>query len=846
MRLAIGCLVVLAPCLLQAQGTAADYKRAQESRTKYQGLAVGIPGPANWIEGTDKFWYTKSVKGGGEVVLVDAATQAKGPAFDHEKLATALNAAAGQHYTAITLPFASAPAGRGGGAGRGGAGSPTRIVDGGSAITFAANGGLWRCTLTDYTCKRTGDAPAFGGRGARGGGPQAESPWVSEDEPWAAEFIDDVQDGMSDRYAPPQAQAQQQQGQGRGGRGGQGGRGNTQQQQNQVTTGFGPIGGAAEPEVRKSPDEKWDALIQNFNVFLRPAGSRQAAEPLSWDGSEGQYYTLASISWSPDSKHLVAYRVLPGYKREVYYVESSPTDQLQPKHFTRVYDKPGDTRDVDTPVLFDVAAKKQTVIDNNLFPNPYDISRAIWWKDNRGFTFEYNQRGHQVLRLIEVSAATGKPRTLIEETSKTFIDYRRLNGNRTDTGKIYRYDVDDGKEIVWASERDGWEHLYLYDGLTGQLKNQITKGDWVVRAVDRVDPEKRQIWFQASGMDKGKDPYFTQYFRVNFDGTGLTRFTDADGNHTVTFSPDGKYYVDAWSRVDLPTMSQLRRTDDQKAVMDLEKGDASAAMAAGWKVPEVFTAMARDGRTDIWGVIYRPSNFDPSKKYPVIENIYAGPQGSFVPKDFALTTQAFAELGFIVVQMDGMGTNNRSRAFHDVAFKDLADAGFPDRILWHKAVAAKYPWYDISRVGIMGTSAGGQNAMGALVWHPEFYKAAVANSGCHDNRMDKMWWNEQWMGWPIGPQYAASSNMENAYRMGGNLLLLVGELDTNVDPSSTYQVINQLIKHNKKFDLLFVPGGGHGVGSAGAFVPHLEEDFFVHHLLGVEPPAWTGEPEQSQ
>jgi dipeptidyl aminopeptidase/acylaminoacyl peptidase len=268
-------------------------------------------------------------------------------------------------------------------------------------------------------------------------------------------------------------------------------------------------------------------------------------------------------------------------------------------------------------------------------------------------------------------------------------------------------------------------------------------------------------------------------------------------------------------------------------------------VSAGFKMPEVFVAKGRDGTTDIWGVINRPTSFDRSKQYPVIESIYAGPQGSFVPKTFSVTpnTQALTELGFIVVQIDGMGTNNRSRAFHDVAWKDLGDAGFPDRILWHKAVAAKYPWYDISRAGLYGNSAGGQNSLGGLLFHPEFYKAAVSNSGCHDNRMDKIWWNEQWMGWPLGPHYAASSNVDNAYRLQGKVLLVLGELDNNVDPSSTWQVVNQLIKNNKKFDLLFVPGGGHGAG--GAYGQHLLQDFFVHNLLGVEPPEWKNEPSQT-
>ncbi|HEU6450957.1 MAG TPA: DPP IV N-terminal domain-containing protein, partial [Gemmatimonadaceae bacterium] len=584
--------------------------------------------------------------------------------------------------------------------------------------------------------------------------------------------------------------------------------------------------GEAPNRPQRSPDGKWEALIRNYNVFLRRAGEDEGVM-LSTDGSEGNAYDAASISWSPDSRHIAAYRVRPGYQREVHYIESSPEDQLQPKHSTLLYNKPGDVLDVERPVLFDVEARKQIAVDSTLFPNAYSMTGLVWRKDGRSFTFEYNQRGHQVYRVIEVDAATGKARAVIDEVSPTFFEY---------SAKLYRYDISDGKEIVWMSERDGWNHLYLYDGATGKVKNQITKGNWVVRGVDWVDTTKRQLWFHASGMYPGKDPYFVHYYRINFDGSGLTTFTDADAMHEVAYSPDHEYYVDLYSRVDLPPVLELRRTSDRAKIMELEHADASRLLATGWKPPEVFTAKGRDGKTDIWGVIIRPTNFDPKKKYPVIENIYAGPQGSFVPKTFGVQAgmQAQAELGFIVVQIDGMGTSNRSKAFHDVAWKDLADAGFPDRILWHKAVAAKYPWYDISRVGIYGTSAGGQNSMGALLFHPEFYDAAVSAAGCHDNRMDKIWWNEQWMGWPIGPQYAASSNVENAYRLQGEVLLVVGEMDKNVDPSSTMQLVNALIKADKQFDLLVVPGMGHGSGGDYGEVKRF--DFFVHNLLGVEPP----------
>ncbi|MDP2916066.1 MAG: DPP IV N-terminal domain-containing protein [Candidatus Aminicenantes bacterium] len=779
--------LILWPAVLLAQGTLADYERANKLRDKVQGLAVNVAERATWIGDSARFWYRKSVKGGYEFVVVDAATFAKKPAFDHEKLAAALSAASGEKFTALTLPFPS-----------------ITFIDNERSLDFAAAGSAWQCDLTSYAVKKTGPAPQ-GQRGMRGAPPDLDEP--------PAEFDNDVFDGMVN-LAP-------------------------QIPQNRGGFSFpGQTPPAEAPREKASADGKWEALIQNYNVFLRAKGKTETF-PLSYDGSEGNYYTLASIAWSPDSKRLAAYRVRPGYVRLVHYVESSPADQLQPKPSTREYAKPGDTLDVAQPVLFDVETKKQIVIDNVLFPNPYSLSNPVWWKDGRAFTFEYNQRGHQVYRLIEVDAATGKARALISEEPQTFFSYRPLTGNLRETGTRYRYDLADGKEILWTSERDGWRHLYLYDGTTGQVKSQVTKGDWVFRAVDKVDEAKRQVWFQAGGMVPGQNPYFTHYYRVNFDGSGLTALTEANGSHTVVYSSDMKYYTDAWSRVDLPPVLGLYRTEDRKLLLDVERGDMSALVAAGWKVPEVFTAKGRDGVADIWGVIFRPTNFVPTKKYPVVESIYAGPQGSFVPKTFSAyyAQQSLAEVGFIVVQIDGMGTANRSKAFQDIAWRNLGDAGFPDRILWHKAVAAKYPYYDISRVGLYGGSAGGQNSAGGVLFHPEFYKAAVSNCGCHDNRMDKMWWNEQWMGWPLGPHYAAASNVDNAYRLRGALLLSVGELDTNVDPSSTFKVVNALMKADKKFDLLVVPGGGHGSG--GDFFLRLQRDFFVHHLLRVDPPNWN-------
>jgi dipeptidyl aminopeptidase/acylaminoacyl peptidase len=416
---------------------------------------------------------------------------------------------------------------------------------------------------------------------------------------------------------------------------------------------------------------------------------------------------------------------------------------------------------------------------------------------------------------------------IINEESDTFVDAYQ---------KGYRRDIDDGAEILWASERDGWNHLYLYDGFSGEVKSQVTSGLWVFQGVDQIDEEKRQVWFHATGREPDQDPYFTHYYRVNFDGTGLVHLTEGNGDHSVQFSPNRRFLIDTWSRVDHAPVHTLRKTSDGSLVCQLEEADIEDLLAAGWQAPEPFVSKDRDGGFDIYGIIIRPLEMDPHKSYPVIENIYAGPQSSYVPKSFRsyYRMQALAELGFILVKIDGKGTSNRSRAFHHFCYKNLADGGFPDRIAWMRAAAAQYPEMDIDRVGVYGGSAGGQNALGALLWQPEFYKVGAADCGCHDNRMDKIWWNELWMDWPVGPHYAEQSNVTQAHRLQGKLFLTVAELDTNVDPSSTMQVVDALIKADKDFDLLVIPGANHGAGES-PYADRRRSDFFVRHLIGVEP-----------
>ncbi len=578
----------------------------------------------------------------------------------------------------------------------------------------------------------------------------------------------------------------------------------------------------------ESPDGEWTAFIKDYNLHIRSNGDNREYQ-LSYDGGKGEYYS-SFIRWSPDSRKIVTARVRDVERRIIHYIESSPSEGFHPLLHSYEYPKPGDAIPQFYPQLFDIDTRSQIRVSGTTLPEQYSVGRYRWAADSRSITYEYNRRGHQQYQVIRLDAETGNQRVIINETSSTFIHY---------SGKRYRHDIENTNEIIWASERDGWNHLYLYNSVTGKVINQITAGEWIVRSVLHVDQEERRITFQAGGREPG-DPYHIHVYSINFDGTGLTKLTDGDGTHEVFFSPDRRYMVDTWSRVDKPPVAVLRDGKTGELVMELERADITPLLETGWIMPEVFTAKGRDGETDIWGMIVRPSNFDEKIDYPVIEYIYAGPHSAHVPKRFSpihSNLTALSELGFIVVQIDGMGTSHRSKAFHDVCWQNLGDAGFPDRIPWIREAAASYPYIDTTRVGVFGTSAGAQNAVGALLFHPGFYKVAVASCGCHDNRMDKIWWNEQFMGWPVGPHYSESSNVDNAWRLEGRLLLINGELDYNVDPASTTQLVDALIRAGKDFDYLFVPGMGHTSG--GRYGERRRRDFFVRHLLGVEPPDWN-------
>jgi dipeptidyl aminopeptidase/acylaminoacyl peptidase len=574
-------------------------------------------------------------------------------------------------------------------------------------------------------------------------------------------------------------------------------------------------------QERRAPE--WTAMVRNNNVILKARDGQEFAA--TTDGTAKLPYAQPAIS--PDGRYATLFRIHVGDRREMTNVDSVPRDAtLRPNPRTYVYALPGDKVDTYDVLVYDIAKRQLRPLQ--LETSDWEWLPDVRWNpDGRHFTLDQIFRAHARQRVLEADAETGTVRTLIDERSQTWV-YPPFR---------YLHFMDKTGEILRTSERDGWNHLYLYDAKTGAVKTQITRGNWVVRGVESVDENKREIIFAASGREPGRDPYLVQFYRIGMDGANLTPLTPADGQHTIRFSPTGKFYIDSYSRVDLPPVHELRRTRDGALVCPLEKADIADLTATGWKLPEAFAAKGRDGKTDIWGVVFRPSAFDPKRKYPIVENIYAGPQGAFAPKTFAASRgmQALAELGFIVVQMDGMGTANRSKAFHDVAYKNLGDGGYLDRIVWMKALAQKYPYADTSRVGIYGMSAGGYNALRALLAHPEAYHVAVAEAGNHDHRTDKVWWNEVWMGYPVGKHYEEQSNVTQAHKLRGKLLLIHGELDDNVNPfASTMQVVNALIKANKEFDLLLVPGAGHGFGT---YVTQRRWAYFVRNLRREEPPA---------
>ena len=560
-----------------------------------------------------------------------------------------------------------------------------------------------------------------------------------------------------------------------------------------------------------------EVFLKDFNVWNR--SSKGTEKQITHDGVADNAFK--EVYLSPGRGHVVAFQVQPSAKSRAFLINPCPKTQFPPELITEHYVRAGDKMESMTPRLFDLVNDKEISVDDKLFQNAYALTPIGWSDDGSKYRSLFNGRGHQHLRLLEISIH-GIVSVLIQEESQTFIDYNQ---------KLYYKLLPSTHELLWASERDGWNHLYLFNLDDGTLKNQVTKGAWIMRSIEHIDEENRRVWFTGLGMVPEQDPYYAHLACVAFDGSDLRIVTEGDGTHVWKWGPNRRFIIDTWSRVDCIPQTAVREAATGREAVFLQSEHLDPSLERKWVHPERFVAEGRDKKTKIYGIIIRPTDFDESQKYPVIEYIYAGPQTFCTPKAFKNLghLRRTADEGYILVCADGMGTNWRSKAFHDVCYKNLKDGGFADRIAWIRAAAESRPWMDLERIGCYGGSAGGQNAAAAVIHHGDFYKAASAIAGSHDNRLGPLQWNEMWMGWPVDSSYENSSNITHAHKLDGALMLVVGGLDDNVDPAITLRLADALIKADKDFDMVFVPSGTHYV-DGHPFVQRKQDAFFRKHL----------------
>lgn len=728
-----------------AQGRRDDYLRASQflpGNLRHRIYIAEIT--PHWIAKTNRFWYRKAGLTATEFILVDPAQNSVKPAFDHERLASALSEASKHAYKSTELPF-----------------DTFDFSEDGKSIHFQLDSAGWRCDLEAYKCKLDHD-------------------------PQAGQY------------------------------------------------------------ENMSPDKNWIAFLQNYNLYLRyvPTG---VVSQLTRDGELGWSYATPipglrpmvaqgtddikqrpAIFWSEDSSKLVTYRMDTRNAGRFTNLQFVPPSGLRPKAFSVVYSLPGEILPTAAPIIFDVHTGRRTDVKTPPLEMQFQGGPGFeWFPDGKSFQYQADSRGMKSIELRVVDAETGEQKVVMREQSERYVD----------PGETFSHILKDTNEIVWASERDGWNHFYLYDGKTGTQKAQLTLGQWAVRQLLDVDEKSRHVFFTAGGREKNEDPYQTHLYSIGLDGKNLTLLTPENANHVAYISPDHLYFVENASRPDLPSQVLLRSAKDGSQIRVLEQTDASELQKSGWKFPEAFQGKAADGKTDLYGLIWRPSNFDPSKKYPIIEMAYTGPQGFFVPKNFAQplrSLQSMAELGFIMVMVDGRGTTGRSRAFHEYSYHNLGGA-FEDHVAMIKQMAEKYPFMDSTRVGIYGTSAGGYGAAHAILVFPDFYKVCVSISGDHDARLDKAWWNELYQGYPVGKDYEEQSNVTLAPNLKGRLLIEHGDIDDNVHVVETMRFADALIKANKDFDMLIVPNMYHGEGG-NLYLVRRRWDYFVRNLLGVTPP----------
>ncbi|MFW6202132.1 MAG: DPP IV N-terminal domain-containing protein [Gemmatimonadota bacterium] len=740
--------------------TAEDYARAERFLGDHvDRLVFGADVRPVWID-DDRFWYRNTIPEGAEFVLVDPAAGTRERAFDHERLAAALSAAAREDYEALELPFRS-----------------FAFVDDGGAIVFLVDGERYLCELRQYRCA-------------------------------AAPMEDD--EGGDD--------------------------------------------GAAAPSV-VSPDGRLAAFVREHDLWVRDLETGRETR-LTTDGEEHFGYATNNagwtrsdrpvLVWSPDSRRIATFQHDARGVGEMYLTS---TNVGHPRLEAWRYPLVGDSAIFRIHrVVIDLEADDgPRVVRLRMPPDPHrstvcdhvvcggEWADVTWTPDGSRLVFVSSSRDHRRATLRVADPETGEVRDVLEERVETFYE----SGYRTSNWRV----LPETDEVIWYSRRDDWGHLYLYDLSTGRLKHQVTEGDWNALRVLRVDEDERTVTFVGNEREPG-DPYFMYAYRVSLDGGEPVLLTPDSANHDVSLSPSGRYLVDRRSTPTTPPVTAVRDARDGRELLRLEEADISRLVDAGWRPPTPFSVKARDGETDLYGLMYRPTRFDPSRRYPIINYIYPGPQsGSVGGRSFSAARrdhQAIAELGFIVVAIDAMGTPLRSHSFHAAYYGDMGDNGLPDQVAGMRQLAERHAWIDLDRAGIWGHSGGGFAAARALFDYPDFFEVGVSQAGNHDNRNYEDDWAEKWQGlletYPDGTtNYDNQANQLVAEELEGRLLLAHGTMDSNVPPYSTLLVVDALIEANKDFDLILFPNRRHGF----AMEPYMIRrrwDYFVEHLLGAEPP----------
>jgi len=767
-------LLAVASLALLAAPLAAQvsYSRAEQLLNWHTTrLVSGDQVTPRWLRDGNRFWYRNKTAAGAEFVVIDPTANTRGLLFDHGRLARAMTIAADTAFDGNALPFQTFRFGSDG--------------DDERTIEFNAVRKRFQCNIASYACT------------------------VGDTLPASTPFV-------------------------------------------------------------KSPDKRLEAFIHQRNVWIRNAVTKGDSAQLTTDGVEFNAYGLVerrpsqlqrpgpdtrapNLRWSPDSRKIAVHRQ---DERNVAHMPYISYTSQRPRQFSQPYALPGDTVVPHPRVhIVDVTSKANVVAQLPVRPNLLTIGGSVrdsaWAPGADAVYLSWLMRGSKAVYLATVDPATGTTNIVARDTGKTYVEI----ANPQDPASFYV--TKDRAHAFWWSERDGWGHLYRFDGrgvatmenlngnamhTTPQPAAQLTTGEWQVGQISYVDETAKQIYFTGRGRDGFL--YYPKLYRVNFDGSALTLLTPEDGHHVISFSPNGKFFVDSYSRIEQAPVSVLRSSATGRVVRELEKADVSRLRAIGWRPGQVFTVKARDGITDIYGVLYLPPMIDSTKKYPIISHIYPGPQvgsvGSWSFKNGG-EPHALAELGFIVIQLDHLGTPLRSKALHDNYYGFFGDNGLPDHIAAIKQLATRMPFVDLGRVGIFGHSGGGFASTDAILRFPDFFHVAVSGAGNHDNRSYNIYWAEKYQGLMSRDtvkrtdNFANSANQLMAKNLQGKLLLMHGDMDDNVHPAMTVQVVDELIKANKSFDMVWAPNRNHGLNEP--YFIRRRWDYFVQHLMGATPPV---------